>query len=425
MRTTGWRGNERGVTLVLMAITILLTLGMAAIAIDYGMIKAAKAEGQRAMDAAALAGASAFINSDPDFNMDSAADTRAREFAAKHLVHSVQIDTTEPPAGEMHVEIDHPKEQVTATFTRGSIRLWFASVFGSTTMGIQATATAHARLSGVSTCLMPVAVPDLWRNFSPDVAEDANGNGLMDFVDDNSNGQWDWAKKDGETWEQWTFDPNEGDVYHPPSDVDPTGYGSGDRDQITDPVSGQPRVADYGREMVLMQLDPSSTGTASNYLAWGKDGDAASDSAMAARIRSPECDETEIGTDYKRAANGSKPNLGQAWADRIDMEPSADWTWDDDNNTVDCNGDCPPDWQENSPRVVAIGLYDPIILTRPEDNAIQFVNFAKVFLDKRPCDGPPGTCKAEVTARFLGFVQGLGTPGSETGSLVKSLELIK
>ena len=57
--------SERGVTLALMAVTVFLMLGMAAIAIDYGMIKSAKAEAQRAMDAAALAGASAFLINDP------------------------------------------------------------------------------------------------------------------------------------------------------------------------------------------------------------------------------------------------------------------------------------------------------------------------------------------------------------------------
>ena len=58
--TTGRRG-ERGVTLVLMAVMLFLALGMSAMVIDYGMIKAAEAEAQRAMDAAALAGASSFL----------------------------------------------------------------------------------------------------------------------------------------------------------------------------------------------------------------------------------------------------------------------------------------------------------------------------------------------------------------------------
>jgi Putative Flp pilus-assembly TadE/G-like len=422
------RHHERGVTLVIMAITVFLTLGMAALAIDYGMIKSAQAEAQRAMDSAALAGASAFLIGDPAVDKVQVADDRAREFAAKHTVHTVPIDAT--VGAEVQVDVDLPNETVTAIFTRNTLRLWFAAMFGSTTMGITERATAHAVLSGVSTCLMPVAVPDMWRNTLPDLAEDANGDGLMDYKDANGNHQWDFGTAKGkqiEPWEQWTFDPAEGDVYNPPTSVDPTGYGSTTRDNVTDPVTGQPRTGDYGRQMVMMDLDPGGTNVASNYLAWGKDGTAASDSALAARIRNPSCDETTIGNTYIKAANGSKPNLGQAWADRINSDPaSANWTWDDVNNTASCGGSpCAAGWEDNTPRVVAIALYDPIILTRPQDNAIQFNNFAKVFLDKRPCSGAPGQCKAEVTARFLGFVGGVGSPGITTGPLVKHLVLIK
>jgi hypothetical protein len=147
---------------------------------------------------------------------------------------------------------------------------------------------------------------------------------------------------------------------------------------------------------------------------------------LAARIRDVDCEETVIGDDYVRAANGSKPNLGDDWEYRISLPPSADWTWDETNNTVNCGvGGCPTNWQDISPRVVIIGLYDPIILTRPNDNDIQFVNFAKVFIEKRVCTGPPGNCKAETTGRFLGPAEGIGSPGAETGPLVKKLELIE
>ena len=72
------RRDERGVTLVLMALMVFLALGMSALVIDYGMIKATKAEAQRAMDAAALAGASAFLIADPDADFVGIAEARAR-----------------------------------------------------------------------------------------------------------------------------------------------------------------------------------------------------------------------------------------------------------------------------------------------------------------------------------------------------------
>jgi Flp pilus assembly protein TadG len=420
--------EERGVTLVLMALMLFLALGMSALVIDYGMIKAAKAEAQRAMDASALAGASVFQLGDPAFNYDSAARARAKDYAVRHTVHNVVVDTAPPPGGNLTVIVDLGAEKVTATYTGHGIPLWFANIFGTSTMAINALATAHAVDAGVSACLMPVALPDMWVNNSPDLAEDANGNGLVDFNDRNGNHQWDWNKKDNlnEAWEQWVYDPSEGDYYNPPYSTDPTGYGSDTRDSYTDPLTGQPRPADYGRQMVLMELDPGSTNIPSNYLAWGRTGADASDSALAARIRANDCDETVIGDDYVRAANGSKPNLGDDWEYRINQPPSADWTWNDATNTVNCGtGGCPSNWQESSPRVVIIGLYDPIILTESNDNSIQFINFAKVFLDKRQCTGPPGQCKAEVTGRFLGPAEGIGSPGVATGPLVKRLELIK
>lgn len=402
--------EERGVTLVLMALMLFLALGMSALAIDYGMIKSAKAEAQRAMDAAALAGASAFLVTDPAADESAIAQERAKEYAAKHTVHRIPID----PA-IVNVDVDLPNEKVTASYSSPGIQLWFAQMFGSSTMGITASATAHAEDAGISTCLMPVALPDKWLNHSPDVQEDANGNGILDYNDRNSNGQWDWSSGKGkgaapnEEWEQWVFDPAEGDVYYPPNSPYATGYAA----------------TDYGRQIPIMELDPASTGTPSNYLAWGKNGSAASDSALADRIRNPSCDETQLGEDYQRAANGSKPNLGLAWADRINRDPSADWTWNNVNNTVSCPGGCPANWEDVSPRVVTIGLYDPAILTRPSDNTIQFLNFAKVFLDQRPCSGSPGQCKAEVTARFLGYARGVGGPGNETGPLNKRIVLIK
>jgi len=101
--------EERGVTLVMMALMMFLALGMSALAIDYGMIKAAKAEGQRAMDSAALAGASAFLISDPDADIPAIAETRARDFAKKHDVHRTPI--TDP---EVVVNVDLPNTTLTA-----------------------------------------------------------------------------------------------------------------------------------------------------------------------------------------------------------------------------------------------------------------------------------------------------------------------
>ena len=62
MKRRSRRSNERGATLAIIAVSMFLFLGLAALAVDLGLIKATGAPAQRAADAAALAGASAFID---------------------------------------------------------------------------------------------------------------------------------------------------------------------------------------------------------------------------------------------------------------------------------------------------------------------------------------------------------------------------
>ncbi len=61
--TSTRRKNERGQTLVLVALAIVSLLGMAALAIDVVTLYVAHAEAQRAADSAAIAGAKMFVTS--------------------------------------------------------------------------------------------------------------------------------------------------------------------------------------------------------------------------------------------------------------------------------------------------------------------------------------------------------------------------
>src|SRR5436189_5313987 len=100
MRRAHPQRNERGVTLIFMAISVFLTLGMAAIAIDYGMIKTQETEAQRAMDSAALAGASAFMESGTDAVHITTAKARAKDFATKNKVGGQAVSVEEGVAGD-------------------------------------------------------------------------------------------------------------------------------------------------------------------------------------------------------------------------------------------------------------------------------------------------------------------------------------
>jgi Flp pilus assembly protein TadG len=406
------RRGERGVTLVLMALMLFLTLGMSALVVDYGMIKAAKAEAQRAMDAAALAGASVFLIADPATDYEAMAIARAHEFGQMHTVRNVSI--TDP---EVTVTVDLAAKTVKADWYRANIPLWFANVFGSSTMGLGASATAKATESGYTKCLKPVALPDIWNNLNnitlgkgnKPVPEDRNGNQVWDYVDDNGNGVLDPGEM-----EPWTF--NTGDVYDPPT----IGYGTDFRD--LNGTGYTQKTDDYGRQVLLQTFDPKDALVESYFRTWGENDNTLGVDSMGASIRGERCTAASVGTEY-RQGNGAKVALEPDWEYLINKDPSAHW--DDGTNTV-LGSSAGADWLDNSARVITIGLYEPQYASTPQSNPIKFVNFAKLWLDQRPCGGGGGLggCKNPITGRFLGYVEG-GAGGPIVGSLVFHIVLIK
>jgi Flp pilus assembly protein TadG len=413
--------EERGVTLVLMALMVFLALGMSALAIDYGMVKSIKAEAQRAMDAAALAGASVYIISDPSLDHFQAAKDTAWKYAQLHTVGKVQVlkdEVTPVP--------DLANNKITVSFARSGIKTWFANIFGTSSFGITALAAAHVEETGSATCVKPVAIPDIWNNAPNLVAppgggkkpppavesEDLNGNHLWDFKDQNGNGIWDA----GET-EPWVFNSGT-DTYSPTT----TGYGTTARDPYGS--GALQKTDDYGRQIVLMTFSPADNVVSSMYYSWAPTQAQTAADSVAELLRGNRCAAATVSTSYP-AANGGK--IGQTedgWQGLINQDPRA--RWNDQTNSVE-NSSSSGNWLNDSPRVIVVGLYDPSkFANRPNANDIQFVNLAKVWVDQRPCGGgPPGQCKQPITGRFLGYVNGTGSPGTTTGSLVWRLVLIK
>jgi hypothetical protein len=73
-----------------------------------------------------------------------------------------------------------------------------------------------------------------------------------------------------------------------------------------------------------------------------------------------------------------------------------------------------------------VALYNPEQeMTGPSDNTLQFNNFAKIWVDERPPGCSGAGCKYAITGRFLGFVGGRGGGGGSTGTLIKTIQLIK
>ncbi len=147
---------------VVVYVTVSLTviLGMAALAVDVGMMYTARAELQRAADAAALAAATELVNADPD-EMETLAIQAADEYAQRNpvlgapagldseddvefgkAVHNPDTDRFEfQPGGQ-------PTDAVRVTVQRpsggeaGPIEFAFAGIFGHDTKDMSARAAA-------------------------------------------------------------------------------------------------------------------------------------------------------------------------------------------------------------------------------------------------------------------------------------------
>jgi hypothetical protein len=422
--------NERGVTLVLMALMLFLALGMSALAVDYGMIKASKAEAQRAVDAAALAGASAFLIADPLQDKVTIAYERARDYAKWHAVHRVQI--TDP---EIDVDVDLPNETVTVTYVGGGIPLWFANIFGMPTMGINALAAAHVIETSNASCIMPIAIPDLWQNNdiagakAGDPSEELVEDGLWDFLDRDGDGVLDGPTGSLTERELWEFDQGV-DVYDANSDGQGDyGYGTAVRNGMGS-NSFLNKTNDYGRQITLMTLSPKDGTTSSNYYAWGfTPNDANSGAILRQKIEAEDCQIATVGGAGYPASAGNGATAGTvspAWDTRIGRDGNA--RWNDDYNRVEDSDFSDPDRDglPNSPRVVVVALYNPQAeMLSPSDNMLVFNNFAKIWIDQRPEGCTGAGCKAPITGRFLGWVTGPGGGEGTTGTLIKRLQLIK
>jgi hypothetical protein len=142
---------------------MLATLAAVAIAVDVGKLLTADSEAQRAADAGALAGASAFID-DPG-NAEAVAKVRAKEYSELHTVRhqTVSIVTDED------VQVDLVNFRVDVTVRHISARAnpvptFFARIFGVDDVDVQAHAAAEAVPANAVGCLTPWALADLWQD---------------------------------------------------------------------------------------------------------------------------------------------------------------------------------------------------------------------------------------------------------------------
>jgi putative Flp pilus-assembly TadE/G-like protein len=421
-------GNERGSMVVIMAVTLLAMLALSALAIDLGSLRSARAEAQRTADAVALAGATAFRDLPwADAATSVEARKRAYEVAKANKVRfdfvNVENPTWVPNTygwGKVYVSqtqdvtlnVIPDSQKVRVWIRRKGIRTYFAKLLAYPFGHVQSMATAWATTSGeMVNCLKPFVIPDIWYE-SDKTVQDANGDDYM-----NPNTQGPGGSQDGESWKYEPASIGGDDYYAPfdPSVLNPTlpqtGYGSAMRDSLGYPDDvGLPLLIKPQTGNGNMANDPERMGNAF----WLLD----LDPNMGVRDEiGSSCFTANVG-DPVPYRNGSVTGpTRQGVDDLIDQDPDA--TWNQQTKQVE-NSDY-ADWTK-SPRVVTIGLIDPIFWTATSKNAqpdagSTFTNFARMFIldvDK----------KENIQAIFLGPAQG-GHAGPTGGTLVKVLQLIQ
>jgi hypothetical protein len=160
------RHHERGQTIILVAISLVSLLAMAALAIDIVTLYAARSEMQRAADAAALAGAKAVADSgittllltDPNFTTVQTWATTAATNQVNGVLQNNLI------AGQAPTLVSDPitwtrqgNPYITVTLNSSNLPSFFSKIWGGTGTVVAATATAEAYNPGNVQNFVPIS----------------------------------------------------------------------------------------------------------------------------------------------------------------------------------------------------------------------------------------------------------------------------
>lgn len=156
-KTRTARANQRGLTLPMLALFIIVLFAFAAMAVDLGVLFTARTSAQHAADAAALAGAYVFLNNALAPNKAELATSAAIAVAGQSKILGEPVAIT---ASDVIVDVN--KQRVTVKVPRtgaNGIETFFAKVIGYNSVDVQVTATAEAASKAEGThCLKPMWV---------------------------------------------------------------------------------------------------------------------------------------------------------------------------------------------------------------------------------------------------------------------------
>ncbi len=151
--------DEEGTVLVLVAVSLVVLLGMTALAVDLGILFTARSEAQRAADAGAHAGAGVFLVAPGAGDL---AREQAREFAESNPVRHGALEVLD---GDIDVELSRQlvRVRVFRTEARGNpVATFFARVLGIQDVDVSAVAAAQVWPADATDCILPFALADRW-----------------------------------------------------------------------------------------------------------------------------------------------------------------------------------------------------------------------------------------------------------------------
>jgi len=176
-------GSDRGSVLLILAAAMVFLLGVCALAIDMANLYLARAQAQRAADAAALAGAKAFLNTGCATSgctaggiQETVGRQQAEAIGAQNLIAGTAAVIKNSDVTFSYPNAWEPQITVVA---QAAVSTFFAKIFGIDSSNVSATATAEAYNpaggGGVqigTACLRPFLVP----NCDPDPAHASPSN---------------------------------------------------------------------------------------------------------------------------------------------------------------------------------------------------------------------------------------------------------
>jgi len=408
--------NERGAVLALMVLMLIVLLGLAALAIDLGLVFVARGEAQRTADAAAHAGAVHLSRAPAD---DPGARAAAVAVALSNPVRGVPAVVH--PIDDIDVLLDSAKVRVRVHRTQaenGGIRTLFARVLGFGLVDVSTVAAAEVWTASQAECVLPIALPDRycldWNGTSCSQYSD----GLDEFDPDNPQHEYiPWVNNPDAPTEDWVYNDNY------------TGYSDADRGMVINlrppvggggggPGGGGPPGGGGG----------GGGGGTFGITAWWSNfvmqGQAPNQPNVIDALWN--CG-AEVGINDELIAAPGFGVLTQEFQRYIQEDPNAIWN-ENANDGEGCVTDLGSMTCRDSVRIRPIVLFDPLLgPTGPANSSsFQVRNLVGVFLEAAV--GPPSVPapSSYVRARFIEY-QGTrpATRGPGNGSLSRFLRIVE